>query len=47
MDEQSGTLEVLPDKNGGDPPLDFEEFKDQIDTCGGVTSLMKLIQRKP
>ena len=42
MDEPSGILEVLPDKNGGDPPLDFEEFKDQIDTRGGYVLSLAL-----
>ena len=42
MDEPSGVLEVLPDKNGGDPPLDFEEFKDQIDTRGGYVLSLAL-----
>ena len=34
-DKPLGPLEVLPDPNGGDPPLDFESFKDQIDSRGG------------
>ena len=42
LDEPSGILEVLPDKNGGDPPLDFEEFKDQIDTRGGFVQTLAL-----
>jgi len=42
LDEPSGTLEVLLDKNGGDPPLDFEEFKDQIDTRGGYVLTLAL-----
>ena len=29
-DEPLGPLEVLPDPNGGDPPLEFKRFKDQI-----------------
>ena len=42
LDEPSGILEILLDKNGGDPPLDFEEFKDQIDTCGGYVQTLAL-----
>jgi len=34
-DELLGPLEVLPDSNGGDPPLEFKGFKDQIDSQGG------------
>jgi len=34
-DELLHPLEVLPDPNGGDPPLEFERFKDQIDSQGG------------
>jgi len=42
LDEPSGILEVLPDKNGGEPPLDFVEFKDQIDTHGGYVQTLAL-----
>ena len=42
MDEPSGILEVLSDRNSGDPPLDFEEFKDQIDTHGGYVLSLAL-----
>jgi len=31
-DEPLSPLEVLPDPNGGDPPLEFKSFKDQIDS---------------
>ena len=42
LDEPNGILEILLDKNGGDPPLDFEEFKDQIDTRGGYVQTLAL-----
>ncbi|EDR07195.1 uncharacterized protein LACBIDRAFT_328209 [Laccaria bicolor S238N-H82] len=42
MDKPVGTLEVLADPNGGSPPLDFEDFKDQIDTHGGYVLSLAL-----
>jgi len=41
-DKLLGPLEVLPDPNGGDPPLEFESFKDQIDSQGGYIQQLSL-----
>jgi hypothetical protein len=41
-DEPIGPLEVLPDPDDGDPPLDFESFKDQIDSRGGYVQQLAL-----
>ena len=41
-DEPLGPLEVLPDPNGGEPPLEFESFKDQIDSRGGYVQQLAL-----
>jgi len=35
-DEALCPLEVLPDPNGGNPPLEFESFKDQIHLQGAL-----------
>lgn len=35
-------MEVLPDKNKGEPPLEFESFKDQIDSRGGYVQQLVL-----
>ena len=41
-DKLLGPLEVLPAPNRGDPPLEFESFKDQIDLWGGYIQQLAL-----
>lgn len=42
LDEPVGVIEVLPDPNGGEPPLDFKTFMDQIDSQGGYIQQLAL-----
>ena len=41
-DKLLGPLEVLPDPNGIEPPLEFESFKDQINSRGGYVQQLAL-----
>ena len=42
LDEPSGPLDIIMNQGSGEPPLDFDKFKDQIDTRGGYVQQLAL-----